>query len=205
VVDPTSPPVAGIAGIADRTAGDPALADATVSARGGGDHEAAVAVVRWPAEADRRDELAGVGRARLLVLADGELPPPPLCDGLEDWVREGGDPLEVFVRTERLRERQAARAPATLDADGILRRGRWWVALSERDLQVAGVLLARPGAIVARSAVLHAVDPGAERDEHRLVDTVVRRFQRRVAPLGLVVHTVRRAGFLVEQGKLPLV
>ena len=163
-----------------------------------------VDVVRWPAEAELRGELAARGQARLLFLAVGEAP-PHAADGLEDWVREDADPVEVFVRKDRLRRRAAARVPATLDADGLLRRGRRWVALSARDLQVAGLLLSHPGALVARSALLRAVDPAAERDDHRLVDTVVRRFQRRVAPLGLHVHTVRRTGFLLEVRELPLV
>jgi hypothetical protein len=162
-----------------------------------------VPVVWWPAEADRRDRLAREGRARLLMVAPGDLPPPRCADGMEDWVREGVDAVELFVRKDLLRRRQAARVPVILDEDGVLRRGRRWVALSPRDLQVAGLLFARPGVIVARSALLRAVDPGAARDDRRLVDTLVRRFNRRVAPLGLRVHTVRSAGFLLEVAELP--
>lgn len=160
-----------------------------------------VAVVRWPGEAARRDDLVLRGRARVLVVADGELP-PLAADGLEDWVRADVDPVELYVRKERLRRRQEARVPAVLDGDGVLHRGRWWVALSARDVQVATVLLARPGTLVARADLLEALSPGTPHDEHRLVDTVVRRFHRRVAPLGLRIHTVRSVGFLLELGEL---
>jgi hypothetical protein len=161
-----------------------------------------IAVVHWPAEARRRDELCRHGRARLLVVTDGDVP-PPAPDPLEDWVRPGTDPVEVFVRKERLRRRQADRAPAVLDGDGLLRRGRAWVALSRRELEVATVLLDRAGTMVPRAELLARVRPGLEVDEHRVLDTVVRRLNARVAPLGLHVHAVRAAGFLLDMGELP--
>lgn len=161
-----------------------------------------VALVRWPAEAEQREDLARSGRARLLVVAHGESP-PPLLDGLEDWVRDGSDPVELYVRKERLRRRQAARSPARLDDDGLLHRGGRWVALSRRELEMATVLLARPGMLVSRSELLTAVCPGAVRDERRALDTLARRLHRRVSPLGVAVHTVRSAGFLLDMGELP--
>ncbi len=161
-----------------------------------------IAVVRWPGEAPRRDELRRHGRARLLVVADGHLPPPE-PDALEDWVRPGTDPVEVYVRKERLRRRQAARAPAVLDGDGLLRRGRAWVALSRRELEVATLLLDRVGTMVGRAELLARVRPGVAIDEHRVLDTLVRRLNVRIAPLGLHVHTVRAAGFLLDMGELP--
>ncbi len=161
-----------------------------------------VAVVHWPAEAQRRDELVLRGRARLVVIAAGE-PPPLAPDGLEDWVRAGSDPVELYVRKERLRRRQAARAPAVLDDDGLLRRGTRWVALSQRELQVATVLLARPGVLVGRAELIAAVRPDVAKDDRRILDTVVRRLHRRIVPLGLAVHTIRASGFLLELGELP--
>jgi hypothetical protein len=162
-----------------------------------------VAVLRWPAEAARRDELVHLGRARLMIVAAGKLP-PVAPDGLEDWIRVGADPVEVYVRKERLRRRQAARAPAVLDGDGLLRRGPHWVALTRREVPAATTLLARPGALVARSDLFDAAYPEVVRDERRLLDTLMRRFHRRILPLGLALHTVRAAGFLLEVGELPI-
>jgi len=161
-----------------------------------------IAVVHWPAEARRREELCRHGRARLLVVAVGDLPPPS-PDPLEDWVRPGTDPIELFVRKERLRRRQADLAPAVLDADGLLRRGGAWVALSRRELDVATVLLDRVGTMVGRPELLARARPGVAVDEHRALDTLVRRLNARIAPLGLHVHTVRAAGFLLDMGPLP--
>jgi hypothetical protein len=160
-----------------------------------------VAVMHWPAEAARRDDLVGRGLPRLLVVAEGEAP-PVAADDLEDWVR-GGDPVELYVRKERLRRRKAARVPAVLDADGLLHRGTRWVALSRRELQVATLLLDRSGSLVARADLLAAVCPGATSDDRRLVGSLMRRLQRRIAPLGMRVHTVRASGFLLEIGELP--
>jgi DNA-binding response OmpR family regulator len=163
-----------------------------------------VVVLQWPADAARRDELVHRGLARLVVLAAGELP-PVAPDGLEDWVRAGADPIEVFVRKERLRRRQAARAPVALDEDGLLRRGPHWVALTPREVRVATTLLARPGGLVARADLLGAAYPDVTRDERRLLDTLMRRLHRRILPLGLTIHCVRAAGFLLEVGALPVV
>ncbi|HEX6567554.1 MAG TPA: helix-turn-helix domain-containing protein [Acidimicrobiales bacterium] len=164
--------------------------------------DAEVALVRWPGEAARRNELARCGRPRLLVVALGEVPPAD-PDGLEDWVRDGGDAVEVYLRKERLRRRQAARAPAVLDADGLLHRGDRWVALSRRELDLARVLLARPGTLVSRAELLGALCPGVEVDDRRLLDTLARRVHRRISPLGLAVHTVRGSGLLLQLGDLP--
>ncbi len=193
-VDPSGDP--------DADVGADVTAERAAAPAGGGDSGTDVAVVQWPAEAERRDELAGRGLARLLVVADGAVPPLG-ANALEDWVRADVDPVEMYVRTERLRRRQAAREPAVLDGDGVLRRGPWWVALSPREVEVATVLLARPGVLVGRAELEEAVSSPASEDLRRLVDAAVRRFHRRVAPLGLRVHTVRSAGFLLEMGELP--
>jgi two-component system OmpR family response regulator len=149
-----------------------------------------VPVVSWPSEAGRRDDLAQQGRARLLVV-EGRHDPPQTWDALEDWVRAGVDPVEVYVRRERLRRQQAQRAPAVLDEDGLLRRGDRWVAVS------------RAGDPVSRAELLAAVLPGAVTDDRRALDRIVRRVRVRVAPLGMTVQVVRGFGFVLETGLLP--
>jgi len=161
-----------------------------------------VPVVSWPSEAGRRDSLALQGRARLLVVEDGH-DPPTVWDALEDWVRAGVDPIEVFVRRERLRRHQAQRAPAVLDEDSLLRRGDRWVAVSPAERRLLEPLLARAGAPVRRAELLAAVAPGVLVDDSRALDRMVRRVRLRVAPLGVTVPVVRGFGYVLETGLLP--
>jgi hypothetical protein len=161
-----------------------------------------VPLVSWPRQAELRADLAGAGRARLLVV-DEHYDPPPAHDPLEDWVRVGADTVEVYTRRERLRRDQARRAPAVFDGDGLLRRGRRWVAVSPRERQLLEPLLARVGAPVSRVELLAAVLPGAVADEHRALDRLVRRVRARVAPLAMNVLVVRGFGYLLALEALP--
>ena len=161
-----------------------------------------VPLVRWPSEAGRRDDLARLGRARLLLIEERH-DPPPVQDALEDWVRVGVDPVEMYVRRERLRRHQARWAPAEFDEDGLLRRGDGWVAVTPLERRVVEPLLARAGQLVPRSEMLAAAMPGAVTDDRRALDRIMRRVRLRVAPLAITVHTVRASGFLLELDQLP--
>ena len=160
----------------------------------------AVIVLRWPEQAAERDELARHGRPRLLVVEHGCT--PPWGDALEDWVRPDADAIERYARREGLRRRVAARAPASIDADGRLHRGPRWVALSPGELAALSALMSEPGSMVARGDLAAAIGPaGAEGP--RTIDNVVRRMRKRIAPLGMAVCAVRGTGFLLEIGELP--
>jgi hypothetical protein len=159
--------------------------------------------LHWPADAARRGELAGAGRPRLLIVAEGE-EPPVTSDPLEDWVRPSADAVELYVRRDRLRRRAAARAPASIDADGLLHRGDRWVALPPGELAALTTLISEPGYMVARADLAAALGMAAEVDqETRTLDNVVRRVRKRIAPLGMAVCAVRGAGFLLEIGEIP--
>ena len=62
-----------------------------------------VALVQWPAEQDRREELRRAGQPRLLLVERGA--PPIPTDELEDWIRLPADDLDLRVRVEALRRR----------------------------------------------------------------------------------------------------
>jgi len=66
-----------------------------------------VELVPWPAGAERRDELAELHRPRLLLVADGALPPPLARE--EDWVRASAPQADVEARRHRLARLHAAR------------------------------------------------------------------------------------------------
>ena len=156
------------------------------------------ALVRWPDESER---LAGLRTAQtprlLLVEADGA--PPVTVDPLEDWVRLPADNGELAARLERLRARDAAAHAPHVDDDGLLHFRGAWVALSPVEQALAGALTERFGAVVGRDALARRAWPDGTPTRNAL-DVHVLRFRRRVAPLGLVVRTVRARGYLLQAG-----
>jgi hypothetical protein len=78
-------------------AGEPVTNDRSTASGGG------VEVVRWPAEAARRAELAARARPRVLLVAPGEVPPP--LDPEEDWLRFPAPARDLLARRARLARR----------------------------------------------------------------------------------------------------
>jgi hypothetical protein len=161
-----------------------------------------VTTVRWPSQSPDRVALAAGRRPCLLLVEAGE-PPPVVWGDLEDWAREGADPIELFVRCERLRRRAVEHLPPTIDDDGLVWRSGRWAALTPSELRGLVPLLARLGQGVGRAELLASIAPGAATDDHRTVDRIVRRLRGRLAPLGLSIHAVRGTGFLLQTGPLP--
>lgn len=159
--------------------------------------------LRWPAQAAERDARQRQGLPRLLIVEAGH-EPPSSWDPLEDWVRPDADAVERYVRRQRLRRRLAARAPASIDGDGLLHRGERWVALPPGEMAALAALLARPGSMVARQRLAAAIGAAGLDDGGRTIDNVIRRVRKRIAPLGMAVCAVRGAGYLLEMGELPL-
>jgi DNA-binding response OmpR family regulator len=159
-----------------------------------------VALVRWPVEQVRRDELRKEGRPRLLLLEDGVPPPPSGADDVEDWIRVPAGEGDLRARVEGLRRRAEARfepAPA-LDDDGVLRLGDRWVSLPPVEARLTAALLDRYGAVVSREALARAGWPAGAPGRNAL-DVHVLRLRRRLAPLSLAIRTVRARGYLLER------
>jgi hypothetical protein len=161
-----------------------------------------VELVDWPDHDRRRVALAAAGRPRLLLVAPDA--PPPICvDPLEDWVRLPADPVDVDHRRALLAHR-AGRHPdvPVLDVDGVLRRGRHLAILPPVEARLAEALLAQAGRVVARERLLAAGWPerrfAGPTDDGRALDGRIKLLRRRLAPLGLEVHTVRGVGFLLH-------
>jgi hypothetical protein len=161
-----------------------------------------VALIRWPDDAAVRVRLAAAGRPRLLLVSGGE-PAPLILDDGEDWVRLPASEEELRIRiatvAARARARAAARPRVPLpDADGILRTELGWVALPPIEERLCARLAAEAGLVVRRADVATAAWPERPPTDPRALDGVVRRLRRRVAPLGLAIHTVAGRGFLLE-------
>jgi DNA-binding response OmpR family regulator len=158
-----------------------------------------VVLLRWPAEQDRREDLRDEARPRLLMVEDG-VPPPDSADVLEDWIRVPAGEIDLRARVEGLRRRAAAARPQVpvLDDDGVLRDGRRWVSLPPVEARLTAALLDRFGAVVSRDALSRAGWPDGAAGRNAL-DVHVLRLRRRLAPVSLVIRTVRSRGYLLER------
>jgi DNA-binding winged helix-turn-helix (wHTH) protein len=157
-----------------------------------------VVLVRWPTERHRRDELRDLQQARLL-LVESDAPAPITADVFEDWVRLPADESDVRVRVQSLQARVESFGPVvpTLDADGVLRFGGSWVSIPPVEARLIRSLLDRFGTVVGRDVLTRMGWPDKEPGRNAL-DVHVLRLRRRIAPLGLVVRTVRSRGYLLE-------
>jgi DNA-binding winged helix-turn-helix (wHTH) protein len=156
-----------------------------------------VALLRWPLEGDRRDELAAEGLPRLLLVEEGASPIPVDC--LEDWVRipAADDEVQARVASLRLRAEQHRPQVPVLDEFGMLRFGAQWTSLAPVEARLTRALVERMGAVVSREALARAGWPGGAPGRNAL-DVHVLRMRRRLAPLGLAIHTVRSRGYLLD-------
>jgi DNA-binding response OmpR family regulator len=157
-----------------------------------------VVLVQWPAESDRLDALRADGVPRLLLLENGD-GPPPAEDCLEDWVRVPASEAEVHSRLAALSNRARSHQPdrPVLDDDGVVRMGDGWVALPPVEVRLTAALLERFGAVVGREALARAGWPTGAPGRNAL-DVHILRIRRRLAPLGLAIRTVRSRGYLLE-------
>jgi two-component system OmpR family response regulator len=157
-----------------------------------------VVLVRWPAEASRRADLARQACPRLL-LVEGESGPPAPPDCLEDWIRVPATEFDVRTRLATLRSRAEHHGmrPPSLDDDGVLRHGSAWVPLPPVECRLTEALLDRYGAVVSRDHLSRSGWPLGAPGRNAL-DVHVLRLRRRIHPLGLVIRTVRSRGYLLE-------
>lgn len=160
-----------------------------------------VVLVRWPAEAERRERLRQDATPRLLLVEAGDVPPRP-DDCVEDWIRVPADDVDVRLRIDGLRLRASQHASADapdLDDDGVLRFGATWVSLPPVEARLARALIDRFGAVVGREALARAGWPDGAPGRNAL-DVHVLRLRRRLSAVGLCIKTVRSRGYLLEPG-----
>lgn len=177
-------------------------------------------MLRWPDEDGRRETLSLAGGPRLLLVPDGE-EPPPVVDCLEDWIRIPAPENEVRARVDALAVRtqahmtnganghhgadssngngHAARASPELDDFGVLRVGPAWVALPPLEARLTEALLDRLGTVTSRDLLVRAGWPSGAPGRNAL-DVHVLRLRRRLTPVGLAIRTVRSRGYLMEPG-----
>lgn len=156
-----------------------------------------VALVRWPRERARRERLRRQRRP-VLLLVDAGTPPPYEVDELEDWIRLPADDVDVKARSEHLMARSQRHGDVTPSLEaGVLRVGTDWVSLSPLEARLTAVLLERMGAVVSRDTLARIGWPAGTNARNTL-DVHLVRLRRRLASVGLGVHTVRSRGYLLE-------
>jgi two-component system OmpR family response regulator len=160
-----------------------------------------VAVLQWPDEQVRADDLARRSAPRLLLVAPGAEPPrtgDPLCD----WVQQPADERDVQSRIVELRNRASIDRPILGD-HGVLWRGAQWVALSPIEARLTRAFLARPGRVLSRQRLEQVGWPDGL-PSSRAIDARIKVLRDRIAPIGLRVHTVRGQGYLAEIQAFPV-
>ena len=83
-----------------------------------------------------------------------------------------------------------------IDDDGLLRRGRQWVALPDTEWRLMQPLVDRMGRLVRREDLAAAGWPGRAVSEG-LLNVRMNGLRRRLAPLGLDITTVRGRGYVL--------
>jgi two-component system response regulator TctD len=157
-----------------------------------------VPLLRWPAQEAERQRLAAAGKPRLLLLT-ADQPPPVDWDELEDWIREPVDLAEMEVRrhTVHSRARLARRRPWFDDA-GLLRVGDDWVDLSPGQVPIARLLVDRLDRVVRREELVAACAAAGVSTHATALKAAVGRLERRLAPVGLRLRSIRGRGYLLE-------
>lgn len=160
-----------------------------------------VELVQWPTDEDRLAELRRQQLPRLVLVPDG-LAPPLTADVLEDWIRLPAADDDIRSRVRVLADRAAGGgegAAPELDENGLLRAGGTWVSLPPVEHRLMVALLDRYRAVVSREALARAGWPDGIPGRN-VLDVHIVRLRRRLAPLGLVIRTVRSRGYLLEEG-----
>lgn len=154
-----------------------------------------VALLDWPERADEAEELARRHVPRLLLVAPG-FEPPVEWDLTSDWLRRPAHPRDVMFRVEALQRRTAdAGGPVRLDEDGLLWRGRRWVALPPIEMRIIAHFLENVQRVVGRAELENAAWPDETRSR-RALDARLHRLRTRIGPLGLSIRNIRQRGFM---------
>ncbi len=160
-----------------------------------------VELVQWPTDEDLLAELRRQQRPRLVLVPAG-IAPPLTVDVLEDWIRLPAPDADIDVRVSVLADRArggSTAASPVIDENGLLRAGGAWVSLPPMEQRLMVALLDRYRAVVSREALARAGWPDGMPGRN-VLDVHIVRLRRRLAPLGLVIRTVRSRGYLLEEG-----
>jgi hypothetical protein len=154
-----------------------------------------VVIVAWPEHAVRASDLARARTPHLFVVASAA-EPPETTDDLSAWIRLPAAERDIQAKIVELRSRASIARPI-LGEHGLLWRGTRWVALSPIEARLTAAFIARPGRVLSRVRLEKTGWPDG-RPSERSVDARIKALRRRIAPMGMRIHTVRGQGYIAE-------
>jgi hypothetical protein len=156
-----------------------------------------VKLIRWPIEAETRDNCRKAGIPRLLVVEAGN--DAPVCvDPTVDWIRAPAPRGDVEARIQALAQRVYGRKVPTVDSTGILYFGTESVAISDTQMGIMEQLAAHYGEVVYRSELERQVVKATGKISRNALDLQIMRLRRRIAMVGLSLRTVWGRGYILE-------
>lgn len=153
--------------------------------------------IRWPAQADLRNQYMRDGLPRILVVEAGAS--PPVCnDPLEDWVRPPVGQDDVGARVRTLRSRLDSQQTPVLDSSGTLTFGMHAITVSNLQAELMELLTQHFREVVYRQEFTQRLAKHVERVTRNSLDLHIMRLRRRLSPTGLVIRTAWRRGYVLE-------
>lgn len=160
-----------------------------------------IELLRWPGDGARRAAAAERGTPRLLLVANGAL--PPRLDPGEDWIRIPADERDLLARMQRLAAEFDRRSrPPYIEADVVLRYAGRTVVVSEGEGAVLRPLIASFGELVTWDVLRRCLWPDAQRTA-RAMSSRVFRVRARIEPIGLTIYTIRGRGVVLDHDDRP--
>lgn len=156
-----------------------------------------VKLIRWPIEADVRNDCRKAGIPRLLVVEAGN--DAPVCaDPTEDWIRAPAPRGDVEARIEALVQRAYGQKVPTVDSTGVLCFGTNSVAISSTQVGIMEHFVAHYGEVVYRAELEQQVVTTTGKITRNALDLQIMRLRRRIAAVGLNITTVWGRGYILE-------
>lgn len=156
-----------------------------------------VILLRWPAEAAKRERCHEFGTLRLLVV-EGGVDPPVTVDVQEDWVRAPISQEDLQARIAALRARSSVHTRPQVDPHGVLRFGMRCTPVSPTATDLLECLVRQFGVLVSREVLHECLPEGVDDDNRNVLDLHMMRLRKRIRPVGLVIRTVWGRGYLLE-------
>ena len=159
-----------------------------------------VRLVRWPEQAQLREELALVGVPRVVVLDEFDRPPPAV-DELEDWIRTPLHRADLVTRATTVARRADLRERPWHDGHGVVGFRERWCEIPPGRAAMAQLLVERFGAVVRDDDIIGLCTEGRASVHAEAVKTSMRRIKDGLAPLGLRLTRVRGSGYLLDRAE----